>query len=133
MDVFSLMLLAWYSTAGGISMELNPGWCVGKCVSPNASGFLSVEVELAMNNSSMLVDTKFENLHEFGMMYLSTIDECSYSGDGRLSMSALLLGALVAWNILNLKILAVVGGQESFVTVLNLIFNCQCFLLFETI
>ena len=152
MDVFSLVLLALHSIAGGTSEELIAGWCGWNMKSPimNSSNFLSVEVGLAMYNSSMLVETKFDDLRCDGMMYSAVygynVDEdirsMAYASDGEsyksqwfgivtgnlqcglsfLAMMAI-LGALVAWNILSLNVLAVIGGQESFVTVLNLIFG----------
>ena len=152
MDVFSLVLLALHSMTGGTSVESIAGWCGLNVKSPiiNSSNFLSVEVGLAVYNSSMLVETKFDDLQCDGMMYSAVygynMDEdvrsMTYASDGEsyksqwfgivtgnlqcglsfLAMMAI-LGALVAWNILSLNVLAVVGGQESFVTVLNLIFG----------
>ena len=152
MDVFSLVLLALHSMAGGISVESIAGWCGCNVMSPivNSSNFLSVEVGLAMYNSSMLVETKFDDLHGCMMMYPAGYGY-NYSDDGRFNTNAsmddydeslwfgavtgnlqcglsflammAILGALVAWNILSLNVLAVIGGQESFVTVLNLIFG----------
>ena len=152
MDVFSLVLLALHSMAGGTSDELIAGWCGWNVKSPimNSSSFLSVEVGLATYNSSMLVEMKFDDLRCDGMMYSAVygynIDEdirsMTYASSGEsyksqwfgivtgnlqcglsfLAMMAI-LGALVAWNILSLNVLAVIGGQESFVTVLNLIFG----------
>jgi len=152
MDVFSLVLLALHSMAGGISVESIAGWCGCNVMSPivNSSNFLSVEVGLAMYNSSMLVETKFDDLHGSMMMYPAGYGY-NYSDDGRFNTNAsmddyderlwfgavtgnlqcglsflammAILGALVAWNILSLNVLAVIGGQESFVTVLNLIFG----------
>eukprot|EP00434_Breviolum_minutum_P046163 symbB.v1.2.041594.t1/scaffold8386.1/size6561/1 len=152
MDVFSLVLLALHSMAGGISVESISGWCGSNVKSPimNSSNFLSVEVGLAVYNSSMLVETKFDDLHGCMMMY-PAVYGYNYSDDGRLNTNAsvdeydespwfgtmtgnlqcglsflammAILGALVAWNILSLNVLAVIGGQESFVTVLNLIFG----------
>ena len=152
MDVFSLVLLALHSMAGGISVESISGWYGLNVKSPimNSSNFLSVEVGLAVYNSSMLVETKFDDLHGCMMMY-PAVYGYNYSDDGRFSTNAsvyeydesqwfgivtgnlqcglsflammAILGALVAWNILSLNVLAVVGGQESFVTVLNLIFG----------
>ena len=152
MDVFSLVLLALHSMAGGISVESIAGWCGCNVMSPivNSSNFLSVEVGLAVYNSSMLVETKFDDLHGCMMMYPAGYGY-NYSDDGRFNTNAsmddydeslwfgavtgnlqcglsflammAILGALVAWNILSLNVLAVIGGQESFVTVLNLIFG----------
>ena len=149
--MISLVLLAVYGGVKGEILENgvvsgNQGLC---SVSPVTSSFLTCD-GLAMYNTSAGLDFKFECLQYDGMMYSAAygynMDESrrpmTYASDGEsykspwfgivtgnlqcglsfLAMMAI-LGALVAWNILSLNVLAVIGGQESFVTVLNLIFG----------
>ena len=74
-------------------------------------------------NTSATCDDDFESswLHALLTMDDAVIKQLQCGLSFLATMA--ILGALMAWNILSVNVLAVIGGQESFVTVLNLIFG----------
>ena len=79
----------FFSLAGGSSVGSIAGWYGLNVTSPlvNSSNTLSEEVGLATYNSSMLVETKFDDLHGCMMMCPAGYG-CNYSDDGRFYTSA---------------------------------------------
>ena len=74
-------------------------------------------------NTSATYDDDFESswLHALLTMDDAVIKQLQCGLSFLATMA--ILGALMVWNILSVNVLAVIGGQESFVTVLNLIFG----------
>ena len=74
-------------------------------------------------NTSATYDESFKSSWLHGMVTTDEdVTKQLYRGLSFLAMMAI-LGALVAWNIMSVNVLAVIGGQELLVTGLNLIFG----------